>query len=282
MSDLNLSITEQLAYSTVRVICTKIGGKASSGTGYFYDFGYLSNVEDAHMPVIVTNKHVIRNGVKVEFVVNLQVDGKPTNNLFPVTLTNIDQQRIMHPDEEIDLCIFPIAPLVIKMQEQNKKPFFISIGNDFIPSQDEIDELTAMEDIVMVGYPNGIWDSVNNQPVFRKGITATHPAKDYEGRPEFMIDAACFPGSSGSPVFLMNLGGYQTRKGHVLGQSRVKLLGTLYAGPQYDAKGEIRVETIPTESKPVSLTAIPNNLGNVIKARALKGFENKLMGGRKG
>ena len=74
----------------------------------------------------------------------------------------------------------------------------------------------------------------------------------------------------------MNLGGYQTRKGHILGQSRVKLLGTLYAGPQYNAKGEIKVETIPTENIPVSLTAIPNNLGNVIKARALKGFESIL------
>ncbi|MAO64833.1 MAG: serine protease [Balneola sp.] len=276
MSDLNLSITEQLAYSTVRIICTKKDGRPSSGTGYFYDFGYLSDVENANMPVIVTNKHVIRNGAKVEFVVNLQENGKPTNKLFHVTLTNIEQQWFMHPKEEIDLCIFPIAPLVMRMQEQNKKPFFISIGNDFIPSQDEIDELTAMEDIVMVGYPNGIWDSVNNQPVFRKGITATHPAKDYNGKPEFMIDAACFPGSSGSPVFLMNLGGYQTRKGHILGQSRVKLLGTLYAGPQYNAKGEIKVETIPTENIPVSLTAIPNNLGNVIKARALKGFESIL------
>jgi len=68
----------------------------------------------------------------------------------------------------------------------------------------------------MVGYPVGIWDSANNMPVIRRGITATHPGKDYEGKSEFMIDAACFPGSSGSPVFLFNLGSYPQKAGGIV------------------------------------------------------------------
>ena len=54
----------------------------------------------------------------------------------------------------------------------------------------------------MIGYPDGIWDSVNNLPVIRKGITATHPHISWNGKTEFLTDIASFPGSSGSPYFL--------------------------------------------------------------------------------
>ncbi len=60
----------------------------------------------------------------------------------------------------------------------------------------------------MVGYPVGLWDSVNNMPILRRGSTATLLDWTYEGRQEFVIDAACFPGSSGSPVFKYTVGDY--------------------------------------------------------------------------
>ncbi|MEB0261247.1 MULTISPECIES: hypothetical protein [unclassified Mucilaginibacter] len=89
-----------------------------------------------------------------------------------------------------------------------------------------------LEEILMVGYPNGIWDQINNKPILRRGITATHPNFDYNGQKEVMIDTACFPGSSGSLVFIFNEHGYQDKKGNItLGSSRVYLLGVLFARP---------------------------------------------------
>ena len=118
----------------------------------------------------------------------------------------------------------------------------------------------------MIGYPIGIWDSVNNKPIFRKGVTATHPNFDYNGKKEFLIDMACFPGSSGSPVFIFNEGGYRDKKGNTfMGKSRILFLGTLYAGPQHTATGEIKVVNISTSTKPIAISKIPNNLGLVIK-----------------
>ena len=135
--------------------------------------------------------------------------------------------------------------------------------------------MILMEEITMVGYPNGIWDQVNNMPIFRRGITATHPNLDWNGKSEFLIDAACFPGSSGSPVFLYNQIGYATKsKGMTIGPSRVKLLGILYAGPQHTASGEIKIVAVPTQNVPVAFTSIPNNLGIVIKAVNLEAFED--------
>jgi hypothetical protein len=56
----------------------------------------------------------------------------------------------------------------------------------------------------------------------------------------------------------------------VLGQSRTKLLGILYGGPQYTVTGDVRIMQVPTADIPVSISRIPNNLGMVIKARELK------------
>jgi hypothetical protein len=159
---------------------------------------------------------------------------------------------------------------------QSKKLFYVSLDPSLIPTDDELANLTAIEDVVMVGYPVGIWDSANNMPVIRRGITATHPAKDYEGLTQFMIDVACFPGSSGSPVLLFNLSSYPMRNGGITIGSRVKLLGILYAGPQYDAQGEIRVVNVPTGQKLVASASVPINLGIVVKAKRLRDFDSLL------
>jgi hypothetical protein len=101
-----------------------------------------------------------------------------------------------------------------------------------------------------------------------------HPAIDYEGRKEFVIDAACFPGSSGSPVFLFNTGGYASRQGSLTVGTRVILLGVLYAGPQHSVTGELQIVTVPTKHEVVPFSRIPNNLGIVIKSSQLLALDS--------
>jgi len=126
----------------------------------------------------------------------------------------------------------------------------------------------------MIGYPNGIWDEKNNMPIIRRGITATSPKYDYNGLPIFVIDCACFPGSSGSPVLIFDQGGYMDAKGNLnLGGSRVLLLGALFAGPQHVAEGEIKTIDVPLQHVPISLSKIPNNLGFVVKANKIHDFK---------
>lgn len=74
-----------------------------------------------------------------------------------------------------------------------------------IPSKEEIvNTISRIEDITVVGYPDGIWDSYNNMPIVRKGITATSLQLDFNNEPKFLIDAAIYGGSSGSPVYIFN------------------------------------------------------------------------------
>lgn len=59
-----MTITEQLAYSTVRIECELATGGICTGTGYFFKF--KNNPEKReYIPVVITNKHVVRGAKKV-------------------------------------------------------------------------------------------------------------------------------------------------------------------------------------------------------------------------
>lgn len=269
---LPLSVTEQLQYSTVRLEVETPSGGTGTGTAFSFRF---PEKDSRHVPVIVTNKHVVADASKGKFRMTVaNAEGNPVDTeCVNVVVEDSQSHWIHHPDPSVDLAVLPIGPLVRDAADRGKRFFRRSLDPGLIPSQAELEELTTVEDILMVGYPNGIWDALNNLPVFRRGVTATHPAKFYNGRPEFMIDVACFPGSSGSPVFLYNPMGFTNKHGQLVLQSRLRLLGILYAGPQHTVKGELQIMQIPTRDAPVPISRIPNNLGNVIRAEKLLDFE---------
>lgn len=269
-----MTITEKLSYSTVRIECEMRDGSISCGSGYFFSF---KNNPETHqyIPVVITNKHVINNSKTGRLIFTIKKNNAPIDTEhFSFSIENFEQYWKKHPDSNVDLCAMPIAPFLKVAESEGKELFFIPLDFSLIPDKQKLDTLSGMEEIVMVGYPNGIWDRVNNKPIYRKGVTATHPCIDYNGKKEFMIDAACFPGSSGSPVFILNENGYSDKNGNAyLGAKRILLMGTLYAGPQHTARGEIEIIDVPTSQKPIAISSIPNNLGLVIKSERIKEIE---------
>ena len=159
------------------------------------------------------------------------------------------------------------------IRDAGRQVFAMELHDGLIPSSAQIDDIDAIEDVIMVGYPNGIWDETNATPVVRRGITATPYRLDYQGRREFLIDAACFGGSSGSPVFLHNPSIFTTRKGEIIPGRRFFLLGVLSKLYQQTLKGTIKVVEVPTAKEPVPVTMVPNALGLVIKASRILEFE---------
>ena len=270
---MNLSLTEQLSYSTVRIECALCSGGTSTGTGFFFRF---KDTPQGHIPVVITNKHVISDATSGTIIFTTANDqGEPVDTKhFKLYVDGFEKLWRKHPDPTVDLCAMPIAPFATAAKDRGVNLFQIGLDMSLIPSDAQLAALSALEDIVMIGYPNGIWDQVNNKPIFRKGVTATHPGYDYNGKREFMIDAACFPGSSGSPVFLLNENGYQDKKGNTyLGRKRIYLLGVLYAGPQHTVTGEVMIVDIPVAQKPVTIATIPNNLGIVVKSQRIRELE---------
>ena len=194
------------------------------------------------------------------------------NNYIDINCEDFEKMWIMHPEEDIDLCIMPIATLLEKTQEMNKNLYFKALDKNIIPSLEQIEKLTAIEDILMIGYPNGLWDSYNNMPIIRRGVTATNLKLDYNNKKEFLIDIVAFPGSSGSPVFIYNRGSYPVNDGIAIGD-RLLLVGVLFAGTQMNIEGNIEIVEVPTINIPISKSKIPNNIGIIIKIEKLLNFE---------
>lgn len=270
---MQLSIYEQLCFCTTRIETTDSNGNTFSGTGFFFNL----KVNEIIVPLLITNKHVVKGMEKGLFrFTTADENGIPNyKEHFTIEYSdNFENMWIMHPSQDVDLCVLPTNPLLQEAEKKGKHLFYRSFDNLVIPDETQRTSLDAVEEITMVGYPNGLWDSINNMPIIRKGITATNYNLDYNGKKEFLIDAACFPGSSGSPVLVCNVGGYRDKQGNLnWGSSRIYLLGILYAGPQLTVTGDIHIVTVPTiQQKALAVSHIPNNLGYIIKAERIFDF----------
>jgi hypothetical protein len=155
-----------------------------------------------------------------------------------------DKTWIFHPDPKIDLAIMPIAGLFRHLLQLGKRVYYTSISSSSIPQNEEWEKFIVLEDILVIGYPNALMDTVNNLPIFRKGTAATHPNIPYEGKDEFLVDVGVYPGSSGSPVFLLNEEFYKKSGQLEEGPDKGRLLGIISSGHMFTAEG-ITIENIP-------------------------------------
>lgn len=266
-----LLLAEQLIRCTARIEAKTAVG-VNIGTGFFFSF---FKSPDKYIPTIVTCKHVVKGAMSgMLFFTILQKDKPLSENrdYIPINIKDFESSWISHPDPKVDLCIMPIAFILKELREKKKEILIMNINASFFPSEFDLKDIGPLENIVFIGYPIGIWDSINNFPIARQGVLATDVKVDYENRKEFMIDAACFPGSSGSPVFLFNNGVF-LKQSKLMKGNRLRFLGVLYGGPQYTAEGTIVIKNIPTKLEPRIQSLIPTNLGLVIKAELLMDFE---------
>ncbi|HAV5014693.1 TPA: serine protease [Acinetobacter baumannii] len=264
----SMSTAEKLLYSTVKINAISQGNIISTGTGFYSTFNRTS---DGYLPVIITNKHVIRGAdtIHIKCHIKDQNSNKPSGSLVNINIS-LNGRVINHPDDNVDLCAISFAEVINRSLNGGTDVFNSIIEMDLIPDESEWEMLDAIEEVTMTGCPNGLSDDTNNLPLVRRGITASDPSKLYNGRQEFVVDMACFPGSSGSPVFLYNPMGYFDKHtgGYQIGNVRLKLLGILYAGPQINQRGQIVLDT----SLKFEIASMMH-LGYVIRSSELKKLE---------
>jgi hypothetical protein len=179
--------------STVRVD-TEDGGKEKTGTGF------LCQIVDETMGLVialVSNRHVFQDGrgtVSVRF--HRRTSEKATFDLgSTVTLRGpYHQKYVPHRDAEVDL-----AALIAN--DVGSEGTGMMLGESHIASSFDLAAMSCGDDVWFVGYPDVWRDELHNLPLVRKGSVASLPCLPFNGRPEFIIDAQAFPGSSGSPVY---------------------------------------------------------------------------------
>lgn len=269
----SLSTAETLLHSTVKITSISNEQEISTGTAFYTIFNRTNN---SMQPVLITNKHVVDGADKISIRCHIADPEtyESTGELLDVTVA-LHDTLLPHPDNNVDLCAISIGSIIQQAMDQKTPIFYAPVTMDWIPNEEEWQYFDAIEDITMVGCPRGLTDEKNNFPIVRRGITATSPNKDYNGKKEFMVDMACFPGSSGSPIFLYNENGYLDRKtqAYHMGETRLKLLGILYGGPTLTNSGQIILKK-GFEFEVSSMM----HLGFAIKSTELKVLEALMLG----
>ena len=178
---------------TVR-IDTDLNGTAMRGTGFLFQL--LDG--DKLAIVLVSNRHVFRDGNgEIELRFHAATNEKGQYDLGKTVVlkgTDFTEKYVPHPTADVDLGAAIVNAIGLHAKGAMLAP-------EQVASEEELDAMTVGDSIWFVGYPDGWRDELHNLPLMRRGSLASLPRLPFDGRPEFVIDAQAFPGSSGSPVF---------------------------------------------------------------------------------
>lgn len=169
-------------------------GEESSGTGFLFQI-----LDGDKMGIaLISNRHVFGDGTgEIELRFHAATADKSEFDLGSTIVlagAGFDDKYIPHPVDEVDLG----AALVNAIGREGKG---LTLLPTHIASPAQLDDLRCGTQVFFVGYPDAWRDEVHNLPLMRAGTIASLPKLPFDGRPEFVIDAQAFPGSSGSPVF---------------------------------------------------------------------------------
>jgi hypothetical protein len=283
-----LSPSEQILHTTIRLTFDRGNGNFRTGTGFF--FGFFPTDGGQVALAIVSNKHVflgddyINNPEYIDPSVSFLMSdakGAPTNRSYSTTLLNTKDLLILHPTQ--DLAALMVSGHINKLRSSDINPFFINLLPGNIPDESSISQLTPLEGVLTAGYPGQIWDNVNNLPLFHRGSTASPINVDFQGRKEFLVDFTTWFGASGSPVFLYEEGVWYDRasKGYSLGGLRLNFVGVVFGVATQPIAGPLVISQAPTQLAPAAsysaLSAIPTNIGACLKSSLVLDFETLLI-----
>jgi len=271
------TIAEQLYFTTILIESQTNEGITSVGTGFIIDVEHKTQ----HGSFLVTNKHVVNGGAKGVLRFHLKEEGNlDLRQGYRLNMPNFNTYWISHPDPKVDVTVMSMPVVLEHAKQSGKELYYRSIPQSLGPSERDLEELDALEELVFVGYPLGIYDEAHYLPVVRRGITASPLQVDHDGERKFLIDVAVFPGSSGSPVFILDRGVYPKRGGGVVLADRTLFLGILAAGYYESSAGGVVRTPIPTgEQHPSGAGKQMINLGIVFKAETVFELAQSMISG---
>lgn len=228
-------LSTHLMFTVVRLVAVDGNGDEAVGTGFFFR---IHGDEDSD--VLMTNKHVIEGANIVQFPLHqtsVDSDGRIELGRYEIFSTEYSDW-LQHPDPDVDLCCLRLSPFSEILKKKGIYYQFISSAS--ILNTNKLERLPASIGIAMVGFPTGLWDSHHGLPIIRHGVTASHAAIPFEGQSNVVVDIACFPGSSGSPIMFDDRSYFA---------SASKFLGVLHSGPTFVSTGEVIATSIPTKKQ---------------------------------
>jgi len=225
-----MSLLERLFYTTVRISGFDTAGNEVEGTAFFLR-AKNNGIEDVFL---VSNRHLVKDIRRCVLKLHAYRYGRPDRTrTVDLDIKGIDRLWIHH-EGGTDISILPISSIMGYIDHSDAKAYFQALDGAMVPDERSTrEQIDAVEDVYFIGYPNGLYDDVHNLPIIRKGTTSTPFWVDFKGERQFLIDGNIFPGSSGSPVLLIDRSDRFDRKDRLDPKKRVLFLGMIMSAFQY-------------------------------------------------
>jgi hypothetical protein len=265
----NDRLSKLLLRNTIKIEVKLTNGMSSEGTGFFYAFACNSTNS---VPAIVTCAHVINGATNGVLIFSSAAGSNRSPGRNEIRIDAFDQNWVKHP--EVDLAVMPLAPIINVLGDKGIKLDMVQFYSGNLPSTNELMDASAFTSVRMAGYPLGIWDSVNNLPIIRTGAVASDLSVDYNGKPDFLVDIAVFPGSSGSPLVYMDEGVPSIGVVEFSQSPRMSLLGIAAESITWKTTSKVTIVPIPTAYELEANVPFQINLAVIIKAEKLRYFDD--------
>lgn len=190
---------------------------------------------------IVTNKHVLnedfdkrRSATKIEIFFNTNDQGKLKPQRYTLSLQPPNQKWKEHPSLDIDVLAIDATEIILSFPGHALKWVDYSLFADQNILKNE--DITIGEEVLIIGYPQGLSQGHSASPLVRQGIVATkigepitfiRPDKSNVFIPAFLVDGGVVPGSSGSPVVLKPVNSRLVGSTIQMGTAKPYLLGII-------------------------------------------------------
>ena len=190
------------------------GQTVGSATGFFY--------QKDDVTYLVTSRHVVINEEKghkpEQLVLLLHTLDTDRSVKFPVDLYEGNKALWHdHPSESsVDLVV-----VELDQERLRRKHTFKAAAKQTVFPENFV--VMPGEDVFVMGYPRGKFDSVHNLPLMRNAMVASVHGIPFQSKPCFLIDANLHKGMSGSPVFTKPKRDFQQKDGKTVTQENLSI-----------------------------------------------------------
>jgi hypothetical protein len=192
-------------------------GSYSRGSGFFYwELGEDPTPNDktphwisVSKIYVVTAKHVIQPSrmkeIK-EFKYAIRIENQDHIDWHVMSITPSQLGKRLHicKNERVDVAVVEIDDLFnaeMKDLLQKRAQLLATAGvmSKEFPGTSVLN-MQAGDDVLIIGYPKGFYDTFNKLPVFKTGLLNTPIGMHFNGLDAFLLDFKYYPGSSGSLI----------------------------------------------------------------------------------
>jgi hypothetical protein len=191
-------------------------GRYLDGSGFFY-FEFAPEDPSTQGPhwraithiYVVTAKHMIQpkrlnDLIKFTYALRTENGSQIDWRRYELNGTQLGTRLHLCRKEEIDVAVIDVtddlmADMKQPLEQRAQLLVFSGANADEFPGKSPI-EVQPGDDVIVIGYPNGLYDVFNKLPVLKIGVLNTPVGFRFNGQDAFLLDFKYYEGSSGSLI----------------------------------------------------------------------------------